>query len=164
MRYSEHSEVTVRQVLEVLVKQSVERHEILRPYAKEVYARHICEGTQPTEDQLAGLLQQFTAYMSITFYLLDALDEAPVDIQHDLVERLASLDARIFITSRPLRDVQAHFPDAHCFEIAARDRDVDLLIAKKLQSSPRLRALLGREDASVKQRVIATVKSKCDGM
>ncbi|KAH6874349.1 hypothetical protein BKA70DRAFT_1208793 [Coprinopsis sp. MPI-PUGE-AT-0042] len=164
MRYSEHGQVSVRNVLEVLVKQTVERHQDLLPLAAEVYDQHVREGTEPTEAQLLALLEQFIAHMAITFYILDALDEGPFEIQHALIEKLASLNARLLITSRPMQDVQAYFPEAHCFEIAAHDQDLDLHIAKKLQGNPRLRTLLDRGEASVKQRMISMVKLKSGGM
>ncbi|KAH6888383.1 hypothetical protein BKA70DRAFT_1235469 [Coprinopsis sp. MPI-PUGE-AT-0042] len=164
MRYSEHGEVTVRSVLEVLVKQSVERHERFLPLVAQTYERHIRERTKPTEEQLLGLLREFIARTLITVYALDALDEAPVNIQLDLVKRLASLNARIFITSRPMQDLQVYFPKACCFDIAARSEDLDLHIAQKLESSPRLQSLLARGDAAQKELLISTVKSKCGGI
>jgi hypothetical protein len=163
IRYSEQAQLTVRAVLEVLVKQSVERHEQLRPLFEKVYEPHIRERTRPTEEELLALLREFTKCIPDTFHFLDALDEAPIDIQHDLVEKLATLDARVFITSRHMEEVQAFFPDARCFQISAQEQDLDLHIAKRL-STPRLRTLLGQRDASFTDRVRSAIKSKCAGM
>ena len=146
------------------MKQSLERHNCLISRADKVYARHIREKTQPTEEELLGLLRWFTVRIPGTFYFLDALDEAPIDIQRELVDKLASVNARVFITSRPM-DVQVDFPKAHHFEIAARDQDLDLHISLKLQKTGvRLRKLLDEGDGSLKVYVISVIKSKCGGM
>lgn len=162
LRYSEHAEVTVRGVLEVFVKQILERHEDLLQVASALYDQHAREGTHPSEEELLGLLSEFNEHKSAC-YFLDALDEAPVSIQVDLVEKLMSLNARIFITSRPMKDAQACVPEARCFEIAAQEHDLDLYIDKRLRGSPHLRALL-REDKAQKQLIMDTVKAKCGGM
>jgi hypothetical protein len=163
MRYSEHAKLTVRGVLEVLVKQSVERHGQLKALYEEVYLPHIREGTRPTEEELLGLLWKFTKCIPESFYFLDALDEAPVEIQHDLIEKLATLNVRLFITSRHMEEVQSFFPDARCFKISAQEQDLDLHIAKRL-STPRLRTLLAQRDASFTDGVRSAIKSKCGGM
>ena len=156
--------MTVRNVLEVLVKQSVERHGQLVPIAELTYAVHIREGTEPTEDELLGLLREFSTRMARTFYFLDALDEAPLEIQYDLVDRLVSLDVQVFITSRPMQDLKSTFPEVHSFRIVAQDEDIELHIAKRLQSCPRLHSLLDRGGVSLKETLVSTVKSKCGGM
>ncbi|KAH6883761.1 hypothetical protein BKA70DRAFT_1167273, partial [Coprinopsis sp. MPI-PUGE-AT-0042] len=126
IRYSDSADLTVRSVLEILVKQTVERQPECVWLAERAYARHVREKTQPTEDELLQLLHQFTEAVAVTFYLLDALDEAPDRIQIDLVQKLATLNARLFITSRPLEAVQDQFPEAHCFPIVAQGGDLDL--------------------------------------
>jgi hypothetical protein len=165
LRYSEHTGLTVRSVLEVLIKQSVERHQDLLPLAAEVYDQHIREGTQPTEDELVGLLAVFVACKAVTCYILDALDESPVSVQLDLLRKLASLNALIFVTSRPMKDVQACFSkSAHCFEIVAQEGDLDLYIQQKLRGNAHLQALLVRGGTEQQEQLVATVKAKCGGM
>jgi hypothetical protein len=164
MRYSEHNDVSIRGILEVLVKQTLERHQDLLPLAAIVYERHIHEGTEPTEEQLLELLRAFNGRKAVTFYVLDALDEAPIEIQLAIIEKLASLNARIFITSRPMRDVQILFNDARFFEIIAHERDLDLHISKKLQGNPRLRLLFSQGNAHERDALIQEIKRKCGGM
>jgi hypothetical protein len=62
IRYSDSAEMTVRSVLEVLVRQTIERHPAFLPLVHQVYAQHLREGTQPTEAQLLGLLCHFTRH------------------------------------------------------------------------------------------------------
>jgi hypothetical protein len=166
LRYSDHSGVTVRCVLEVLVKQTVERHQDLLPLAAKTYEQHIREGTKPTEEELLGLLREFVLRKAVTCYILEALDEAPLDIQPELLEKLASLKAQIFVTSRPMNDVQALFSTARFFDIAAQGRDLDLHIAKMLERGGRSRLLFlpSGEGTERKQLVTDTVKRNCGGM
>ncbi|KAH6871311.1 hypothetical protein BKA70DRAFT_1488958 [Coprinopsis sp. MPI-PUGE-AT-0042] len=164
IRYSDNSGLTIRHCLEVLVKQTIEKHPSCLELAKRVYTEHIRLNTRPTEEELLHLLNSFTSVVAATFYFLDALDEAPPGIQFDLLNRLLSLNVKLFITSRPLKLLQAEFPDAHCFTIAARDHDLDLHIDKEIKRSPLLRRILDNSDPSWQVFVISTVKEKCGGM
>ncbi|KAH6909650.1 hypothetical protein BKA70DRAFT_1426069 [Coprinopsis sp. MPI-PUGE-AT-0042] len=110
IRYSDQNQLTVRGILEVFVKQTVERHPDCIPLAQQADDRHLREGTQPTEGELLLLLAEFVARRKATFYILDALDEAPVKIRLVLLQKLSSLGARLFITSRPLPTIEAKFP------------------------------------------------------
>jgi hypothetical protein len=149
--------------LEVLVKQTLERHPGCLPLFNKVYTRHIREKTYPSEDELLGLLRQFTDAM-VTFYYLDALDEAPTPIQIDIIEKLASLNVKLFITSRPLKNVEAAFLDVHRFLIVAQDQDIDLHIEKELSRSADLLAILKEGGSSLRDEVYTSIKAKCSGM
>lgn len=163
-RYSDGADLTVRSVLEILVKQTVERHGDCALLAEQAYARHLCEKTQPTEAELLQLLQQFAATVKATFYVLDALDEAPDRIQIDLVQKLASLRARLFITSSPLDPVTVQAPDRHCFSIVAQEDDLDLHIAHEITRSGHLANLLERVGSSLRDEIVSMIKKKCGGM
>ncbi|KAH6906766.1 hypothetical protein BKA70DRAFT_1150947, partial [Coprinopsis sp. MPI-PUGE-AT-0042] len=163
LRYSDHSELSVRDVLEILVMQTLERHSECLALVEETYARHLRERTDPTEPQLLALLHQLVKGMAVTFYILDALDEAPTKIQLVVVETLASLDVKLFITSRPLKTVEANFPEAHTFDIIAQDADLDLHIANGINKDAELRRLL-HADPSLRDEVVSTIKRNCGGM
>ncbi|KAH6911841.1 hypothetical protein BKA70DRAFT_863385 [Coprinopsis sp. MPI-PUGE-AT-0042] len=164
IRYSDRADLTVRNVLEILVKQTVERHAECEMLAERAYARHLREKTQPTEADLLQLLHQFTKVTEATFYFLDALDEAPDKIQIELVKKLASLNVRLFITSRPLEAVQAQASDTHRFPIIAQDDDLELHINQEIASSRALTNLLEKAGTSLRDEIVSLVKSKCGGM
>ncbi|KAH6911843.1 hypothetical protein BKA70DRAFT_1539158 [Coprinopsis sp. MPI-PUGE-AT-0042] len=164
IRYSNRADLTVWSVLETLVKQTVEHHADCTPLAEKAYARHLREKTQPTEAELLQLLHQFTEATAATFYVLDVLDEAHDQIQVDLVQKLASLNVRLFITSRPLEAVQARAPDIHCFPIVAQEGDLDLHIDQEINRSRDLAYLLGKEGPSLRDEIISLIKSKCGRM
>ncbi|KAH6887856.1 hypothetical protein BKA70DRAFT_71651 [Coprinopsis sp. MPI-PUGE-AT-0042] len=163
IRYSDRANMTVRNVLEVLVKQIAERHPDALPIVYETYALHISDATQPTESQLLGLLRQLADYVTTTF-VIDALDEAPTDMQLHLVKTLDSLNCKMFITSRPLAVVEEQFPDAHRLLVVAQDGDIDLLIEKKLERSANLQRLFGKAGSSLREEIVGTIKRKCGGM
>ncbi|KAH6889059.1 hypothetical protein BKA70DRAFT_885720 [Coprinopsis sp. MPI-PUGE-AT-0042] len=162
-RYSDRSEVTVRSILEILVMQTHERHPDCQALIEQTYSQHLRERTEPTEAQLLALLRQLTDGMAITFYLLDALDEAPTKIQLAVVKTLASLDVKLFITSRPLKTVEGNFPNAHTFNIIAQDTDIDLHIEKGISENAELQRVLNAYP-SLRDEIISTIKGNCGGM
>ncbi|KAH6907898.1 hypothetical protein BKA70DRAFT_347398 [Coprinopsis sp. MPI-PUGE-AT-0042] len=163
-RYSDHTTATVRDFLLVLVKQTIERHADCLPIFNQVFARHIREKTLPSESELVQLLRRFNAVIAEMFYFLDALDEAPPDVQFDLLKKLSTLDVKIFITSRPLANLDSHFPGAHRFSIRAQDRDLELHIAKEIERSPVLQTILNQGGPSLHEKIMLTIKEKCEGM
>ncbi|KAH6911234.1 hypothetical protein BKA70DRAFT_1269854 [Coprinopsis sp. MPI-PUGE-AT-0042] len=89
VRYSDHTKFTVRDLLEVLVKQTVERHPASLSRCNELYNRHIREKTEPSVKELVGLLKRFMSeLMMTTLCFLDALDEAPSDVHSRSPQKL----------------------------------------------------------------------------
>jgi ankyrin repeat domain-containing protein 50 len=164
IRYSDHGDLTVRSVLEILVKQTVERHPECALLAEQAYARHLREKTQPTEAELLQLLRQFTETTKATFYVLDALDEAPDKVQLDLIMKLASLNIRLFVTSRPMKFVEARAPSACSLTIFAQEEDLDLLISQEIARSPYFQDLVEKAGPSLREEVVAAIKENCGGM
>ena len=163
-RYGDHTKATTQDFLEVLVKQTLERNPKCHPIACKVYARHIKEKTRPSEEELFNLLRQFTGMMLATFYFLDAMDEAPLDVQLELLEKLTSLNVGLFITSRPMDALQARFPAAHKYPIRAQDHDLDLHINKEISRSVFLQDILDAQGPELHERLVTKVKEKCGGM
>ncbi|KAH6901823.1 hypothetical protein BKA70DRAFT_1229636 [Coprinopsis sp. MPI-PUGE-AT-0042] len=153
-RYSDHTKATTRSFLEVLVKQTLERHPGCLPLFNKVYARHTREKTQPSEEELLGLLREFTGAM-ITFYVLDALDEAPTAIQTEIIQRLTSLNVKLFITSRPLKNMEATFPDVYRFPH---------FCPSEISLSGDLRTILEQGGILLRNEVYTSIKAKCGGM
>ncbi|KAH6911280.1 hypothetical protein BKA70DRAFT_56204 [Coprinopsis sp. MPI-PUGE-AT-0042] len=165
IRYSDNGKLTVRDLLEILVKQTIERHPAALPLCNEVYVRHAREKTEPSTKELLGLLKRFTSELKAsTFYFLDALDEAPADIRIDLLESLTTLNVKLFITSRPLNGLEARFPNTHRFPICAQDRDLDVHISKEISRSMELQAILATSSPGLGGRITLTIKRNCSGM
>jgi ankyrin repeat domain-containing protein 50 len=165
IRYSDNTKFTLRDLLEVLVKQTIERHPAALPLCKDVYARHIQEDTEPSAKELIGLLKRVTSeLMASTYYFLDALDEAPADVQLELLQSLTALNVRLFVTSRPLKTLEAQFPEAFHFPIVAQDSDLDIHIDKELSRSSELQDILAKATPGLEGKITLIIKRKCSGM
>ncbi|KAH6904016.1 ankyrin repeat-containing domain protein [Coprinopsis sp. MPI-PUGE-AT-0042] len=139
LRYSEP--LAIRDILESLVKQIVERHTDLIPLIEDLYARHKQEETKPSRQDLLEVLGGFVRYGKTLFFVLDALDEMRVDDRPILITLLASLDAKLFITSRPAGTASAaHF----------------------LRHSPEVMVLL--EGTDLREKIAETIHQKSGGM
>ncbi|KAH6902541.1 hypothetical protein BKA70DRAFT_1196098 [Coprinopsis sp. MPI-PUGE-AT-0042] len=150
LRYSEP--LTIRDLLESLVKQIIERHSDLIPFVEGLYAKHQRERTRPSEQDLTGVLAEFIKCGKLLFFVLDALDEMRAEDRPILVNLLVTLGVNLFITSRPLETLQRQFPQAQTFNIAASPSDLDLHIKHFLRHSPDLVALLEGND--FKERIL----------
>ena len=129
-------------------------------------ARSLREGTQPSETQLLGLLRQFTDGMKTTFYILDALDEAPQTVRAAVVRALSGLNVKVFMTSRPLEPMDPVLLSAVTYRliIAAQDEDIERHIVGGINESPGLINLLQQEGQSFYQEILSTIKRRSGGM
>ncbi|KAH6904192.1 hypothetical protein BKA70DRAFT_1403427, partial [Coprinopsis sp. MPI-PUGE-AT-0042] len=159
-RYSEP--LTVRDILESLIKQFLERHGDLVSIVEGLYKKHEHERTKPSQEELMKVLQIFIERGKTLFFILDALDEMRTEDRSRLVELLVTLDAKLFITSRPLETLQKQFFECQMFDIAARPSDIDLHIKDFLRHSPDVIALL--EGTDLQERIVETIHRKSGGM
>ncbi|KAH6915384.1 hypothetical protein BKA70DRAFT_575913 [Coprinopsis sp. MPI-PUGE-AT-0042] len=160
LRYSQP--LTIRDILESLVKQIIERHFDLSPIVEGLYLKHQQEGTRPSQQQLVGMLTEFIKQGKALVFVLDALDEMRAADRPVFVGLLVSLDAKLFITSRPLDTLQTQFPQAQIFDIAAGRSDIDLHIKDFLRHCPDLMVLLKGTD--LEEHIVDTVHQKSGGM
>ncbi|KAH6894868.1 ankyrin repeat-containing domain protein [Coprinopsis sp. MPI-PUGE-AT-0042] len=160
LRYSEP--LSIRDILESMVKQIIERHDDLIPTIEALYARHEKEKTKPSQQELREVLQGFVQCGKTLFFVLDAFDEMRADDRPVLLNLLASLDAQLFITSRPLQALQRQFASARIFKIAASPSDLDLHIKHFLRHTPELMALL--EGTDLEEHIAETIHQKSGGM
>ncbi|KAH6894804.1 ankyrin repeat-containing domain protein, partial [Coprinopsis sp. MPI-PUGE-AT-0042] len=160
LRYSEP--LAIRDILESMVKQIVERHADLIPLIEALYARHEKERTKPSQQDLVEVLEGFVRYGKTLFFVLDAFDEMRAEDRPILLNLLASLDAKLFVTSRPLEALQRQFAGARLFNIAASPSDLDLHIKHFLRHSPEVMALL--EGTDLEEQIAETIHQKSGGM
>jgi ankyrin repeat domain-containing protein 50 len=160
LRYSEP--LSVRDILESLVKQIVERHDDLVDAIAGLYTKHERESTKPSQKDLMVALAEFLTRGKKLFFVLDALDEMRVEDRPVLLRLLASLDAKLFITSRPLDVVQKQYPHAQFFDIAASQVDIALHVQNFLQHSPEVMTLL--EGTDLEQNLAKMIHRKSGGM
>ncbi|TFK24830.1 hypothetical protein FA15DRAFT_390829 [Coprinopsis marcescibilis] len=161
-RYSDA--VSVRDILAAILRQLLERHPAVLDFVKPMYDYHKLDGTFPTEEELLSLLLEISRsnLFRLSFYVIDALDEAPRDTQIDVLTALRSLETNFFLTSRPLDSLKTLVPNAIFIDIAAQDGDIILLIDQKVKRTPALRRLLQNDEW--RSKVVAEILEKSSGM
>ncbi|TFK27701.1 ankyrin [Coprinopsis marcescibilis] len=162
-RYTERIPITT--ILAALLRQILERYPSVLPFVQALYERHNLEQTQPDQGDLITVLLEIatSGLFSSSFFVLDGLDEASVDVQFDLIETLESLPIRFLLTSRPLDLLKDQVPGAVFFNIAASDADIAVLVEEKIDRIPTLRRLL-RQNGNLKGEVVAKIMEKSSGM
>jgi hypothetical protein len=148
--------------LESLVKQIVEHHDDLIPLIAGLYMKHKKDSTKANQQELMCALGNFVRHGKSLFFVLDALDELRAEDRPILLRLLTSLDAKVFITSRPLDVLQKQYPYAQIFDIAASPADVKLHVHYFLQHCPEVMALL--EGTDLEQSLAETIHRKSGGM
>ena len=123
---------------------------------------HVKERTEPSAKELVDVLRRITSELSMrSLFFLDALDEAPADVQLKLLEMLSSIDnVRLFVTSRPLEALQARFPEAHHFPIVCRESDLDVHIRNEISRSDELQAIIANASPDLEGRITVTIKER----
>jgi hypothetical protein len=109
-----------------------------------------------------GLLLAFIRNGKSLFFILDALDEMRTEDRPVLLKMLASLDAKLFITSRPLEAIQKQYPQAQIFQISASQADIELHVQEFLGHNPEVVTLL--EGTDLEQHIGETIYQMSGGM
>jgi ankyrin repeat domain-containing protein 50 len=139
-RYTEP--LKVRDILAALVRQLLERFPGLLALVEPLYAKHDLERTKPTQSELINVIRNIYSCFRLGYLFIDGLDEAMYDEQFDLLDTLKSVRANVFITSRPLVQLEDILPNMEFFDIAARQEDIERLVSEHLSRNPNLRRLL----------------------
>ncbi|KAH6890175.1 hypothetical protein BKA70DRAFT_1120663 [Coprinopsis sp. MPI-PUGE-AT-0042] len=160
IRYSEP--LSVQAILQSLVQQILERHADVAPLVESLYTRHQHERTKPSQQELVALIADFTRHGKTIFIVLDALDKLSPDERRVFVKLLSSTEVKLFITSRPLKALEGHFPDAQFFEITAHPSDVALLAKASICRNSELQDLLGHGE--LLEHVILAIQHAASGM
>jgi hypothetical protein len=70
----------------------------------------------------------------------------------------------LFVTSRPLKVVEVHVSDAHCFLSVAEDKNIELHIPKEISRGAELLAVLGSTaNAAWRDEIVTTIKKNAEG-
>jgi hypothetical protein len=160
IRYSESSSLC--DILGTFVRQMLERYNDLLPLFEDVYAKHHRELTQPTAEELRGLLFECHKRFDASFFVVDGLDEAMPEVRYHLLEALTALEAKVLITSRPMELLQSKFPSAKFLKISASKADIEKHVVAKIEKDSKLREVL--DHGSLTRTAITTIQNKSEGM
>ncbi|KAG2004329.1 ankyrin repeat domain-containing protein 50 [Coprinopsis cinerea AmutBmut pab1-1] len=159
-RYTEA--LTVKDILEGLIKQCLQRHTDIAAIIVPILERHRLEKTRPSLKELMDLLRTIEEHFDVVFYIIDGLDEAHITTQFDLVEVINSLKGRVAITSRPLQTLEGDFHSVVFYPVHARREDIERLVKAKILRHSHLRRLLKQNRCEV--RVVSEILDKSGGM
>ncbi|KAG2011164.1 ankyrin repeat domain-containing protein 50, variant 2 [Coprinopsis cinerea AmutBmut pab1-1] len=159
-RYSE--QLTVKDILEALIKQFIAADPSLTTLAESLYEKHRKQKTRPTQRELLDLVRQMESRFDIVFYVIDGLDEARVETQFDLILAINALRGQFALTSRPLQTLQSGLPTTKFYSVKAHKSDIVRLVVQKIKRNPGFYSLLQRH--SYLDELVQSIADKSNGM
>jgi hypothetical protein len=141
--YCDHKQNLLQRVeyfIGAIVRQLVERTQIIPKDVRTLYQHHRGKGTTPTRSEYLDLLQSLSNECSELYIVIDALDEC-IDkngemIWKDLLTNLKKLvtNMRLLYTSRHMDDIRRASPGLTCIEVRAFDADMRAYIQAQVNS------------------------------
>ncbi|PQE16724.1 Ankyrin repeat-containing domain protein [Rutstroemia sp. NJR-2017a BBW] len=152
-----------------IIRQLIERKQIMPEYAQTLYKNHIRTQSRPTSDEYLTLLQDVGEEYSEVYILIDALDECINkdremiwnELLIDLKENVQNL--RLLCTSRDIDSTETALSESTCIEIRASDGDMRAYIQGQIKSSHSL-VRICRQDTSLENEILQVVVAKAEGM
>jgi hypothetical protein len=155
--------------LGAIVRQIVERRQVIPNDVRTLYEKHLGKKTLPTCTEYLKLLQSLAKECSEVYIIIDALDEC-IDKDGQLIwsDLLTSLtgsvtNIRLLYTSRHVDDTTGILSRSTLIEIHASEADIRTYVQGQLQSKIVLLQFC-REDPTLQNNILQEVVSKADGM
>ncbi|KAJ6438048.1 purine and uridine phosphorylase [Purpureocillium lavendulum] len=126
----EQDKQKLEELLASLLKQLCQCRSSLPEAVVSLYAKHKDRRTPPSSDEISTSLQSVAALYSRVFIAIDAMDEcrATGECRSKFLSEIFSLlsrsQANLFVTSRPIPDIQMKFQGCLSREIIASEEDV----------------------------------------
>lgn len=159
------SKYTIIDVIGALLKQ-VARYRLTTSNA-EALTRHAQRGTRPVIRELLKMLQSEMETYCRRFIVVDALDECPAMIRHELLGILQKLsedgNIKLMVTSRDLSEFAIELARDARQEITADQQDMEMYINVRISHSFWLSRHVAKEP-SLRKEIIDRVISKSQGM
>jgi Cdc6-like AAA superfamily ATPase len=128
--YRRQHEQNLKDLFASLLKQFIQEQPSIPDSVKTLYDRHRDKRTQPSLDEILGILQTVAAAYSRVFIIADALDECQASdgCRQRFLSSLLNLQekcgANLFATSRPISSIEREFKANLRLEIRASEEDV----------------------------------------
>jgi len=113
-----------------LLKQLTQEQSFMSASVKTLYYQHKDKRTRPLLNEILGVLQSVAVTYSRVFIIIDALDECQISgsYQQRFLSSLFNLQVNyginLFITSRPILNIEKEFKGKIILEIRASEEDV----------------------------------------
>jgi Cdc6-like AAA superfamily ATPase len=170
--YCDHKSNDVQQheyFICAIIRQLIERKQILPEYAQTLYENHITTQSRPTPDEYLSLLQSLSKEHSEVYVLIDALDEC-INKDREMIWNKLLIDLRenvnnlrLLCTSRDMDVMGTALSESTCIEIRASDGDMRVYLQGQIQSSHSL-VRICRDDTSLENEILQVVVAKAEGM
>ncbi|KAK5995175.1 Ankyrin repeat domain-containing protein 50 [Cladobotryum mycophilum] len=133
---------------------------------KNLYERHIVNGTRPSLDDIKEVLQSVAQMYSRVFIVVDALDECRSEYLNQFLRELFSIqmqhDVNIFATSRPIPEIMGQFKEKN--SISREIRAVPSDVAMYLEGHMNLLPMIVHEDPELQNEIKIGISEAVDGM
>ncbi|EGX50654.1 hypothetical protein AOL_s00075g80 [Orbilia oligospora ATCC 24927] len=140
--FKEALEQNFDHLLSSLLKQLTQTRPSLPEVVRKLYKQHLDKKTRPLNDEIVKALHSVAATYSRVFIIIDALDECREDddCRTNFISELLKLHDRIngvnlFITSRPIPEIEKEFWGNPTRSIRAYDEDVRKYLIEKVSRS-----------------------------
>ena len=113
-----------------LLKQLLQELSSVPDSVKIIYSQHKDKQTRPSLDEILKTLESVIATYSRVYIVVDALDECQLSggyrpkFLSSILNLQARTGAKLFVTSRPIPDIEKEFKSCPQLEIIASDKDV----------------------------------------
>ncbi|OAX82907.1 hypothetical protein ACJ72_02732 [Emergomyces africanus] len=152
-----------------IVRQLVERRQIIPENVHNLYKRHRGKGTNPTYSEYLHLLLSLAKDCSEVYIVIDALDECMDKnsqfIWNDLLTKLKDCvsNLRLLYTSRVIDDLTGILAKSSLIDVRASDADIVSYIQEQLQSKNTLLQFC-QQDPTLQRKILENVVSKAEGI
>jgi hypothetical protein len=135
-------EQSAENLLASLLKQLVQDQSPLPDSVKDLYGRHKNKRIRPSLDEVSGALHSVITIYSISYIVVNALDECQVSdgcrsrfLSH-IFNLQAKTGAKLFVTSRPIPDIEREFKGCLSREILASNEDIRRYLDSHISQLP----------------------------
>jgi hypothetical protein len=152
---------TVLNIFQSLLKQLAVCSKEKSPTLNNIYIRHRTRGTRPDSVELVACISSICTLFSVTFIILDALDEAEkscrLKVLNGLSQVLEGKGVKLLATGRPHIVSPESFKFCSTIQVRADIRDLKLFLETKLMET-----IL--EDTKLKERIVDELPTKANGL
>ncbi|KAF3235111.1 hypothetical protein TWF192_001077 [Orbilia oligospora] len=139
--YKRHGEETAEAVIANLLGQLSRRLSSMPGSVRNLYEQD-AKGKKPKIEQYLEALSSVAAFYAKVFILVDALDECHPGERRQFLTEIFNFQtkggANLFVTSRDIPDINAHFKESLKIEISGKEEDLRKYMEGSLPDLPRI--------------------------
>lgn len=162
--YKTQAEQTADALLASLLKQVTHSRPNQAGAVVQMYEKHQMQKTKPSLDEITTALQTVSSSYTVTYIVLDALDECIKSTRDKLIAPLRRLqkhaNIRLLCTSRFIPEIEELFYADTKLEVRASEQDIRRYVAGQISRLPKCI----HSDSELKQEVQEGIAKAVDGM